>query len=73
MGPFESEETIQLSHTWDTAGDYTIQAKARDTRLKESEWSILEVSMSKQKQVLNLFQSFIERYPLLSSLFQINM
>ncbi|MCU0850796.1 MAG: C25 family cysteine peptidase [Candidatus Thermoplasmatota archaeon] len=39
LGPFESGETVSLTHTWDAVGEYTVMVKAKDTQGFESGWS----------------------------------
>jgi len=44
--PFQASGTLYLgSHTWDSDGTYTIQAKAKDTNGQESDWSNYEVQV----------------------------
>jgi len=45
----DSGEEIILKHTWTSKGKFTIKAKAKDTHGAESDWGILEVTMSKNK------------------------
>ena len=42
-----SGEEYNVSHIWDSIGDYQIRVKAKDSFGVESDWSILEVSMPK--------------------------
>lgn len=39
LGPYDSGETVTLTHTWTMPGDYTIKVKAKDTENLESGWS----------------------------------
>ena len=39
VGPYESGETGNASHSWDSPGDYLVKAKAKDTENDESGWS----------------------------------
>ena len=39
LGPYESNETIAVSHTWDEKGDYDIRVKCKDSANAESNWS----------------------------------
>lgn len=38
-GPYHSNESVSLSHTWDEKDTYTIQCKAKDMTGGESNWS----------------------------------
>jgi hypothetical protein len=39
LGPYESGELVNSSHTWTEIGVYPVMVKAKDTRGYESEWS----------------------------------
>ena len=69
-GPFESGYVLTLNHTF-PEGTNTIEAKARDTFGEDSDLSILEVSMPKNK-IINPFERFLENhlhiFPLLRQL-----
>ena len=46
IGPFESGQSCNISHTWDTRGEFQVKLKARDESGAESVWSDpLPVSM----------------------------
>jgi len=60
IGPYSSGEEVTLSHKWDEEGTYEIKAKAKDTLNEESEWTILEVTMPRNKPIMGLFES---RFP----------
>ncbi len=69
IGPFDSGETIVLSHNWSYEGDYTIKAKAKDTYDAEGPWGELQVTMPRNKAMIySLFLRFIEHFPLLERL-----
>jgi hypothetical protein len=59
VGPYNSEEQAEFTHQWDTKGDYTIKAKAKDIHGIESDWGSLSVTMPKSYNIQ--FQSFLER------------
>ena len=42
-GPYFSNETIELAHSWNQKGTYLIKAKAKDTHGHESDWSYLPI------------------------------
>lgn len=65
LGPYASGYEINLSHIWDLRNDYMIKVKAKDSLDQESDWTILEVSMPKNKQVNTYFLRFLEYHPLL--------
>ncbi|EMR73821.1 PDK repeat-containing protein [Thermoplasmatales archaeon SCGC AB-539-N05] len=48
LGPYSSSTAVSKSHSWTTAGTYSVKAKAKDINNKESSWSdILTVVISK--------------------------
>jgi hypothetical protein len=60
-----SGETIYIPHTYNSRGQYTIRAKARDVMSEESDWSTLEVTMPKQKIIDLLIDWINERFPII--------
>jgi len=64
LGPYNSGEACEASHTWIKRGTYNVKVRARDTEELESEWSDpLIVSMPRNKAVINGFLlSFLEIY-----------
>jgi hypothetical protein len=63
IGPFESGETVTQYHSWASKGNYIIRVKARDTYGAEGDWTELEVSMSKTKEIITPFLAFLENHP----------
>jgi parallel beta-helix repeat protein len=68
IGPFQSGESVNVSHTWATRGTYTIKAKAKDMQNAESSWGTLSIKMpmsSHQMTMLfmHFFERFFERFP----------
>jgi len=68
IGPFESGESITVSHTWTKWGTYIIQAKAKDVSNAESGWGTLSIKMPKSHMQMMLlftyfFEKFFERFP----------
>ena len=62
IGPYDSGEEIEVSHTWTEQGTYEIKVKAKDSNEAESQWSDpLPISMPK-----NNHQSY---FPLLERFF----
>lgn len=49
IGPFESNLKINTTYIWEENGNYEIKVKAKDIYDKESNWTILQVTMSKNK------------------------
>jgi len=48
LGPYNSGETVEASHSWDKNGTYSIMVKVKDIHYSESNWSDpLPVSMPK--------------------------
>lgn len=48
-GPYDSDTTVRLNHTWNEEGTFTIRAQAKDIYDVESEWGTLTVTMPKDK------------------------
>ena len=66
IGPYESGETVNLAHKWQTIGRFTIKARAKDTENLWSPWSVLN---PKTKSIPNTFYlQFLERFPFLQRL-----
>ena len=61
IGPYVSGEEVNLSHTWDERDSYIIKVKAKDIYNANSEWAMLEISMSKNKAYFYLFMFFMDR------------
>jgi len=45
IGPYSSGAQLNLPHTWENKGTYTVQAKAKDIHGAESDYSYLDVKM----------------------------
>jgi len=55
-----------VSHTWNTKGSYTIEAKAKDVYDAESNWVELKISIPRNRMLSNfLLIRFLEKIPLL--------
>jgi len=59
IGPYDSGEQVIQSHQWSKKGSYTIQVKARDSYLVQSEWGTLVVSMPAPVPLLYRMYSWI--------------
>ena len=63
VGPHVSGEEITLSHTWNKKGTYTVKAKAKDTYGVESDWTLLEITVPRNKFIINsIFFRFLEKF-----------
>ena len=65
LGPVNSGEVIQVSHTWDESETYIIRAKARDTNNNVSEWTSFEINLPKTKSFKHPIINFLENHPYL--------
>jgi hypothetical protein len=65
IGPYDSGEEFDISHTWEKQGNYTIATKVRDSVGAESDWAYLEVSMPVNQHSYSypLLQRLLERFP----------
>ena len=59
LGPYPSNQTISVNHTWDTTGEYTIEVQAMDETGLLSGWSKLDVTLSKTKVFDSSFIRFL--------------
>jgi len=68
LGPYESGEKVIITHKWGEKGDYVIKVQSKDIYGDKSDWSTLEVSMSKNSfifynspfsKIFNNLQNFI--------------
>jgi hypothetical protein len=63
-GPFSVGERATASHTWETEGTFTIQAKAKDVYGAESDWGTFTVTMPRNKAVYtSFFMQFLQNHP----------
>jgi hypothetical protein len=71
-GPYPSEWGKEFIHLcWKEEGDFIVKAKVKDPYGAESDWAILEVTVTKNKLDFNTpIQQFLENYPLIYQLFQ---
>ena len=72
FGPFDSNEKVEVAHTWTIKGTYIIRAKVRGM-YTESDWGTMEVNTPKDMQLNNLtilcfLEQLINRFPLISKL-----
>jgi hypothetical protein len=63
IGPYNSGDTVTVSHTWNTRGTFPIKVKARDIHEAESVWSdSLPVGMPKSREIFNGNYQFLDIY-----------
>jgi len=65
-GTFDSNKFCNESHIWNDEGTFVIKVKAKDVKGAESDWETLEISMPKNKNLMNLM---LERFPIFRYLF----
>ena len=70
LGPVDSGEEMEISHTWSSRGDFAVSVKAKDTNDLESLWSTLGVTMPKNRVVKTPLFDFLQKYPLLLRLLE---
>jgi len=66
IGPYDSDEVVTKSHTWNEEGTYTIRAKAKDIFDEESDWGTLEVTMPVNQQISYehpFLSRFLKQFP----------
>ena len=57
---------VNLSHSWEKSGTFTIKVKAKDDYGMESEWSELQVTMPRDKVMSSsLLMKLLDKFPLL--------
>ena len=62
IGPYESNETCESTHSWTRKGNYDVKVKAKNRDNWESDWSDpLPVTIPKNKPV-NFNYNFLERF-----------
>jgi C1A family cysteine protease len=67
IGPYTSGEEVTLEKIFNEKGNYTIRVKAQDTYGAKSDWSILEVSMTKThyyNSIIQILIKFLEGFPI---------
>ena len=75
-GPYNTEQTISMSHIWNAKGTYQIKAKAKDEHGEESEWSDpLPITMPKNIVINTPFLHFLYNHshilPLINHLLEL--
>lgn len=72
IGPYPSGIPVTVSHEWSSKGDYQIKAKVKDIDDVESDWTILAVSMPRNRAIntMPLFLRFLQQHPIMYQLLQ---
>ena len=75
IGPFESDEKITLTHTYNERGEFTIEAKAKDIFDDEGPWGTLEISIPRNRLLLSsfllrIFQRFPQIFQVITNIFK---
>jgi len=73
VGPYNSAEIMEISHTWEEEGSYEIKVMARDDEGLQSEWSDpLSISMPRNhifNEILKIIiEKLIEKFPILEQI-----
>jgi hypothetical protein len=68
IGPYQSGETINVDHTWNTKGTYQIRAKARDINGDESDWGYLTICIP--QIYTNIWQFLQHFFPQICTILQ---
>ena len=65
LGPFNSGETSEASHSWNETANFQIRVKAKDTVSgQETDWSEpLSVSVPRSKSINSYFINFLKNHP----------
>jgi pyrrolidone-carboxylate peptidase len=70
-GPYESDEEIKVSNTWEEQGTYTISVRAKDLNGAISDTATLTITMPKSRYLsYKIFEKFKERFPFLFQIIQ---
>ena len=69
IGPYVSGEMISVKHKWNKQGSYKISVKAKDLFDFESDWTKLELTISREKSYFrSILQELSDRYPFINNL-----
>jgi len=65
LGPYNSGELVELTHSWAKKGTYSVRAKATDIYGMESNWTYLEIvcPTDYQSSLNTILQHLFERFP----------
>ena len=65
LGPYNSSEEVNVSHSWSERGRYSVRVKSRDEHREESDWSdnlVVRMPLCNKFRLLNLIIEFLEKY-----------
>jgi len=75
IGPYESGETVKVSHTWTNGGSYNIRTKTKDMGGVQSEgWSdtftvdVIGAKLTKNSLLIRILDRLAEKFPMLEQL-----
>ena len=74
LGPYESGEDVEMTHTWARKGTYMIKVKATDQFGMESNWTYLQIVCPTEYRftfntfLAHLFETFPHAFPILRHL-----
>jgi len=74
VGPYDSGVAVELNHTWDEKGTYTVKVKAKDVPGLEGAWGSMSVVMPTESTFMShgfleqLFETFPHAFPFLRHL-----
>jgi hypothetical protein len=60
LGPYPSNQTIIVNHTWNTTGNFIIEIRVMDETGLLSEWTYHEITLSKNKIITFSFLEYIK-------------
>jgi hypothetical protein len=71
IGPFKSDELINIDHTWVEQGIYVIVARAKDIYGYTGNWSEFEIEIPRDRQ-FNFFSWLYYRFPVFREILGLN-
>jgi outer membrane protein assembly factor BamB len=63
LGPYNSDESLTMEHSWSTKGTYIITARAKDTDNLWGPWGNLSVTMPYEPPQFRFIEWLLERFP----------
>jgi hypothetical protein len=72
LGPYNSGEDCNASHTWNKIGEYEIKVRVKDVNGLISDWSDpLSVNIPRNKEIYRPFQNFLQNHPIIFQILQL--